>query len=167
MPKYQAVINNRSFEIVSDEGLLSVNGEPVKCSLEPIGNGLYSLLIRNQSLPVFVQPMDGGQMKITIQGRSSVVQVKDEKDLLLEKFGVKHGKDAVAANLKAPMPGLVLRVYVEAGQTVKAGDRLLVLEAMKMENEIKATADARIKAVQVKPGDAVGKNAVLISFEKD
>ena len=102
---------------------------------------------------------------MTIKGRSKNVTIKTEKDLMLEKFGVSKGKGKSVKEVNAPMPGLVLRIYVEPGQTVKAGERLLVLEAMKMENELKSPAAGTVKAIHVQPTDAVGKGALLISFE--
>lgn len=165
MKKFQALVNDQTFNFEQDDAHIRLNGEAVDYSFQPIGNGLYSLLLKNQSLPVFVQPQEGGKVRITIQGRSTVVQVKDEKDLMLEKFGVKRGKDLSAAELHAPMPGLVRGIYVEVGQAVKKGERVLVLEAMKMENELKAAADVVVKAIHVQSGDAVGKNALLVSFE--
>jgi biotin carboxyl carrier protein len=68
-------------------------------------------------------------------------------------------------DLKAPMPGLVLKVLVAEGAEVKKGDTLLVLEAMKMENNIKATHDVNIKQILIKPGDKVEKNQTLIAFQ--
>jgi biotin carboxyl carrier protein len=68
-------------------------------------------------------------------------------------------------NLKAPMPGLVLRMNVKVGDTVKKGDALLVLEAMKMENVIKAAGDGVVKKITATEKTAVEKGAVLIEFE--
>ena len=73
--------------------------------------------------------------------------------------------NAVAKELKAPMPGLVLKIEVEVGQTIKEGDALVVLEAMKMENVLKSPADVVIKSIGVTEGNAVEKNEVLIEFE--
>ena len=73
-----------------------------------------------------------------------------------------HAKKA--ADLKAPMPGLVVEVSVSEGQEIKKGDKLVVLEAMKMENILKSPADGVVKKVNVKKGNTVEKNEVLILF---
>jgi biotin carboxyl carrier protein len=78
------------------------------------------------------------------------------------------GMDKLQGNamneLKAPMPGMVLKIMVNAGDEVKKGDSLLVLEAMKMENNIKALGDGVVTAIPIKAGDKVEKNQVLIKF---
>jgi biotin carboxyl carrier protein len=76
-----------------------------------------------------------------------------------------HSRTAAKVNtVKAPMPGLIIDLRVKAGDTVKEGDPLLVLEAMKMENIIKAHGDGTVKQVKIKKGDSVEKNQVLIDF---
>lgn len=84
-----------------------------------------------------------------------------------EKAGKAKAKEAVAAgagehSIDAPMPGKIVKVVVEEGQTVKAGDVLLVLEAMKMQNEITADADGTVKAVNVEAGQNVKVKESLV-----
>ena len=93
------------------------------------------------------------------------VTVKDEKALLLERFGLQEAAGPAERAVHAPMPGLVLSVMVEPGQSVRTGDGLLVLEAMKMENELRAPTDGVVKALHITPGDTVSKNALLLEFE--
>lgn len=164
MKKYVAELNGQRYEIELEGDTIKLNGKSQAYSFETLGNGLHSLLLDNQSLPVFAQAQGHGKVRVSLHGRTSQVVVKDEKDLLLEKFGVSRSKDTAASELHAPMPGLVLKIYVEVGQSVKAGERILSLEAMKMENELKAAADVTIKSILVQPGDAVGKNATLVEF---
>jgi biotin carboxyl carrier protein len=85
-------------------------------------------------------------------------------DLLLEKMGLSSANNAVVSEIKAPMPGLVLKIFVEEHQEVKKGENLLVLEAMKMENIIKAPADVTIKSILIKEGGKVEKGQVMIAF---
>lgn len=94
-----------------------------------------------------------------------VLEAKDQYDVLLEKMGIAGGASSKATKLKAPMPGKVLEIMVETGKTVAKGEGLLILEAMKMENMLKAEQDGIIKSVNVSVGDAVEKNNVLIEFE--
>ena len=90
---------------------------------------------------------------------------KDRYDILLEKMGINSSSQQKHSSLKAPMPGLVLDVRVEAGQEVKKGDTLLVLEAMKMENSLKSPHDGQILSVEVVKGKAVEKGQLLLHFK--
>ena len=91
--------------------------------------------------------------------------MKNETDLLLERLGMNTSSKKEVKELKAPMPGLVLEVLVEVGQEIEEGDALIVLEAMKMENILKAPSKAKIKSIEVDKGQALDKNAILIKFE--
>lgn len=108
---------------------------------------------------------EGSTARVWIDGTPIEVEVRTEADLLLERFGLDAGDAAAEREVRAPMPGLVLRVLAEPGQAVEAGDGLVVLEAMKMENELAAPAAGTVAAVHAAPGDAVGKNDLLVELE--
>jgi biotin carboxyl carrier protein len=107
----------------------------------------------------------GKRMTIDIEGETYHVEIKDELDQILEKlgFGAVAGKHI--KEIKAPMPGLVLQISVEDGQQVNEGDKILILEAMKMENSILIHTNAVIKKIIVSPGQAVEKGQVLVELE--
>ncbi|MGZ3873305.1 MAG: acetyl-CoA carboxylase biotin carboxyl carrier protein subunit [Mucilaginibacter sp.] len=92
------------------------------------------------------------------------IAAKDQFDILLDKLGLSSLSAATVSEVKAPMPGMVLKVFVAEGMDVKKGDNLFVLEAMKMENIIKAPADVVVKKIKIKPGDKVEKGQVLMMF---
>ena len=102
---------------------------------------------------------------IRVNGSEYDVKVQDKFDLLLQQLGMGNLKTTKVNNIKAPMPGLVLQVLVNAGDTVNKGDKILVLEAMKMENAIKSPTDGIVNDVLVSQGMAVDKNQVLITFK--
>ena len=101
---------------------------------------------------------------IKINNNLYTVTAKDQFDLLLDQLGLSTLNGARVSEMKAPMPGMVLKVFVDEGSAVKKGDNLFVLEAMKMENIIKAPADVVVKSVKIKPGDKVEKNQILLLF---
>jgi len=102
---------------------------------------------------------------LEINGNQKNIRIKDSFDDLIQKLGLNATGSQKMKELKAPMPGLVLKIEASAGQAVTQGDVLVVLEAMKMENALKAVSDAVVKEIKVTAGQAVDKGAVLITFE--
>jgi biotin carboxyl carrier protein len=162
----QAKINGKSFEVAKVEESLFIDGKPFHWDLVKISEGYFHILYKNKSYRAEVVKADRATktFHLKINNRLQVVEVKDKFDLLLQKMGMANGNATRINNIKAPMPGLVIDMKVKAGDTVKAGEPLLILEAMKMENILKAAADATVKSVKVKRGDSVEKGQVLIEF---
>jgi biotin carboxyl carrier protein len=167
--KFQIKVNSQSFELEANalKKSGSLNGKDY--SLDLLGNAEngFSLIKNNKSYEVQVLEADYGQKEflIEVDGESYQVNASDRFDLLLKDLGMEHLNDAALNDLKAPMPGLVLEVKVEPGDTIKKGQALMVLEAMKMENVLKAEADCQIKSIDCNIGATVEKGQVLISFE--
>jgi acetyl/propionyl-CoA carboxylase alpha subunit len=107
----------------------------------------------------------GKNLTIDIAGETFTVAIKDELDQLLEQMGWNAAAAKKVKEIKAPMPGLVLEVSVTDGQEVHDGDRIVILEAMKMENSIIVHVNATIKKVMVAAGQAVEKGQVLVELE--
>ncbi len=163
---YNARVNNHVFEIgISDNGF-SVNGQTVTWDIIRIGEGSFHILYNNQSYRAEVVKIDVASKCFTIKinGRHYPVALQDKFDVLLEKMGMNTNAVAKVNDVRAPMPGLIIDLKVKDGDRVKAGDPLLILEAMKMENIIKSPGDTTVKSVKVKMGDSVEKNQVLIEF---
>ena len=100
-----------------------------------------------------------------VNGNLYTTKISDKYDQLVQKLGLKVGGNQKINDLKAPMPGLVIDIAVSVGQQVFKGEKLLILEAMKMENVIKAAADVTIKAIHITKGQAVDKSQLLLEFE--
>jgi biotin carboxyl carrier protein len=162
-----AVNGNNSLQVASEDGLLSVNGVAAPADIQWQPNGLISILYRNKSYTAVVEKTDIASKEIVlrIDGKRFVLTVKEEIDLLLASMGMNMSAAQKAAPLKAPMPGMVLKVLVSPGQVVNKGDGLLILEAMKMENVLKASGTATVKAIRTEEKTAVEKGAVLIEME--
>ena len=163
---YQVAITGGDTHTVSINGEeLSVNDEVLKLDVLKQGNHSH-VLWNNKGYAVELVEVDHEAKTITLKvnGQQVTATIKTETDLLLEKLGMNTGAKAGNLVIKAPMPGLVLKVLVEPGQSVSKGEPVLVLEAMKMENVLKAPADAVVKEVKVTPGVKVDKNQVLLSF---
>ena len=164
---YQVKVNDHhQFEIEFDKDLLKVNNEIIEFDALSLKNGHSHVLYQHKSynVEVIAHHKEEKILELKVNGRLYKVNIEDQYDQLLKQLGLDNLQASKVHEIKAPMPGLVLNVLVAAGQEVKKGDNLLVLEAMKMENIIKSTTDGTIKAVAVNQGDKVEKNAVLLQF---
>ena len=165
MPRYRATIGESVFDLDVNDGKILVNGDNTDVDIVDLGNGRIHVLVQGEGSTTFsIDNMDGS-VDVMVDGSTTTVQLQTERDLLLEKYGMSSSDAASHTNLKAPMPGLVVRIDVAVGDTVSKGDPLLVLEAMKMENEIKAAADGKVARIHVKAGDPVAKGDLLLEFE--
>ncbi len=164
----QSNINDTSFAIELDKDGKngSINGDRFSWDLLPVSANRFSILRNNKSFNVIIESRDTetNTLILRINGKKLVVNTKDKMTLLLESMGLNASISKKINEVKAPMPGLVLRALVAEGDEVKKGDSLLVLEAMKMENVIKSPVDAIVSKIPVRQGQAVEKNQVLIQF---
>ena len=128
--------------------------------------GTFHILKNHQSYNAEVVKADlsAKQLTVKVNGRLYEVEIKGKMEQLLEKMGINAAASSKVNEIKAPMPGLVLSVDVSAGDTLKKGDAVIVLEAMKMENVLKSPGEGTVKSVEVKQGDAVDKGQVLIKL---
>lgn len=112
-------------------------------------------------------PNNPKEVTILLNGTEHRVIIKDTVDQMVDDMGLSVVEDATAGDIMAPMPGLILDIMVSDGDTVTKGDSLLILEAMKMENVIKAEADGIVKSISLAKGDTVEKNQLIIEMEAD
>ena len=161
--KYTCIIGERTYEIRPGANqTIEVNGEPHRVDFQTIDEGaLYSLLIDNHSWQVLVE-RDGDEYRISIDGELYVVSVQDERTRKIQKALNRAGKETGEFVLKAPMPGLVRGIPLQVGQEVEKGQGLVILEAMKMENELRSPRAGVVQDIRVKPGDAVELGQALI-----
>jgi len=163
--KYVVNIAERTLEIEIDGDRILVDGVPHHAELRAVpGTPVMNLLLDGQSWIIPMEATGRGTWMLQRRGDRFDVEVVDERTRHIRSL-VGEGRAATGpAAQKAPMPGLVVRVQVEVGQEVTAGQAVLVLEAMKMENELKAAGPGLVEQIHVKPGQAVEKGAVLVTF---
>jgi biotin carboxyl carrier protein len=166
---FQSQIGEEKFTITLEkegaEG--TINGVDFNWDLLKVAQNRFHILHQNVSYLVTIEKRDTDAKTVTLKvnGKRVVVSTKNKMDLLLESMGLDQVKNKKINEIKAPMPGLVLRSIVAVGDTVAKGDSLLVLEAMKMENVIKSPGDGTIARILVEKGQAVEKNQVLLVFQ--
>jgi biotin carboxyl carrier protein len=165
---YKVKVNDQFvFEVENKDSAFLVNGDPVQLDLSEVNSSHTHVLYQGKSFRTEIVEVNKAEKTcgIKVNGNTYRISIEDQFDELLKKLGL----DNLAANkvleIKAPMPGLVLKVLVAESAEVKKGDNLLILEAMKMENILKSSTDGIVKKIVIKQGDKVEKNQVLIQFK--
>ena len=120
---------------------------------------------RSINATLFETDATGKKSKIEVDGETFDIEIKDELDQLIDKMELSSGSNKQVKEIRAPMPGLVLEIAVTDGQQVKEGDKIVILQAMKMENSIIILTQATISKVLVTAGQAVEKGQVLVKLE--
>ena len=160
--KYIATVDERDFTIDVDQpDEVVVDGEPVPVNLKAIDGQLYSLILGNQSHEVFVERREGIYY-VLIAGDRYAVDVGDARLKQLKAMGSQPHEAHGTTVVMAPMPGLVMRVLVAPGEAVLEGQSVAILEAMKMENEIRAPRSGIVRALHVAAGKAVNQGDALL-----
>lgn len=167
MSRYKAIVGERELDIDLNAGEVLVDGELFPGDFEILGDGRIHFIVDGRSYSALLRRNGEGLAEVSVEGVRSEVSIKTERELLLEKYGIDTAQSAGHANLKSPMPGLVVRIAVTEGDSVSKGDPLLVLEAMKMENELKADSDGIISAIHTSEGEAVTKGQLLIEIDSE
>jgi biotin carboxyl carrier protein len=163
--KYLTTINDKTFEIdIQGDGTLLVNGEKREVDFRALGPAFYSIIMQNLSYELVIEEREGNEVEVFMRGRMYNAQVMDERAQLMAARAALLMADTGDVSVKAPMPGLVVAVPVEAGQAVKAGQTVVILESMKMQNELKAPRDGTVQAVHVTAGQSVEQNKVLVTI---
>ena len=165
---FQAKVKDREYNLnIISKSEIEVNGEVLSFDLAPISANKSHILFNNKSFSIEFISRDEEKKLITIKVNNNpyTIELKDKFDLLLSQLGMSNLTTKVIKEIKAPMPGLVISVLKNAGDTVKEGENVLILEAMKMENVIKSPIDGVIKSVAVSPSNTVEKNQILVEFE--
>lgn len=165
--QYKAKVKGTGYDININNDLLALNEKNIEWDLIRIDAKRFHIIRGSKSYEAELVEIKKEEKIILLKINNKLfeVELKDQYDELLHNLGM----DSVAANklndLKAPMPGMVLKVLVKEGDEIMKGDSLIVLEAMKMENMLKAAGNGKVKSIKVKISDKVEKNEVLIVFE--
>jgi pyruvate carboxylase subunit B len=165
--RYRVTIEGREREVdvtIAPSGAISVmlDGAPIDAEVRMVPGGV-SLRMGSRVHDVVVAAGGGDEVSLAVGGARTVAQVLSEKARAERaRSGKRSGPSA--KELRAPMPGRVVRVLCAVGDVVHAGQPMIVVEAMKMENELRAPADATVEQVHVSEGASVEGRALLVTF---
>lgn len=165
--KYRVTVGGRTFEVdlLPEGGAITVDGTPHRAELRPVsGTPLRILHLDGAIWTMPVLNTGPGAWLVQVAGELHEVEVVDERTAHIRSLAGAALVPAGPKALRAPMPGLVVRVVAEPGLEVAAGSSLVVLEAMKMENDLKAPGAAVVEQVLVAAGQTVEKGTVLVTF---
>jgi biotin carboxyl carrier protein len=166
--KYIVEIAGKRIEVLVDGDQVSVDGGPAeRTRLSEIEGTPVRLVSIGDAVHRVMARRDGqrGKYLLRIDGRRYPVEALDERTRAIRDLSVAAAGPQGPQPVRAPMPGLIVRINVKSGDEVIAGQGVAAMEAMKMENELRAPAAGRVKAIHVKVGQAVEKGALLVEFE--
>jgi biotin carboxyl carrier protein len=163
--KYITTIDNQEFEIeVVDDHHIRIGDRLLRVDFESVsGQPVFSLIIDGKSYESFVSPGDD-DWHVLLRGRQYQVKIEDERERRLRVAGGGGVAEGGEFHLKAPMPGLVVTVPVTEGQQVEKGQVLVILESMKMQNELKSPRDGKVERIRVKGGESVEQKQTLLTI---
>jgi biotin carboxyl carrier protein len=163
--RYFVTVAGRTFEVVIDGDAVSVDGVPLPVDLATLpGTHVRHLVAGQRAFELAARRLDKGRWALDLGGRTLEADVVDERMRAIRAFAA-AAPPAGPKPVRAPMPGLIVRVEVEPGQRIEAGQGVVIIEAMKMENELRAEAPGVVSRVLVRAGQAVEKGAVLVEFD--
>ena len=167
--KFQAIIDETTIDISirnRPSGMeIICDNEFIEIDCQPLSSSSYSLILNGKShfLSIHTHPQG---YEVTIDQHTNIVTVMDEQQLLLQKFGFSSLEKNQTGVIIAQIPGLISQIFVSVGNTVNAGDKLFILEAMKMENEINSPLSGTVKNISVESGVAIEKGTLVMEIEE-
>jgi biotin carboxyl carrier protein len=163
--KYVATIGEQSFEIdINEAGEITANGEVLAVDFQSVTDQpVYSMLLNGESFEANVYTGQD-QVEVLLRGQLYLVNVEDERQRRLRESSGGGQILEGEFNLVAPMPGLVVGVPVQIGDEVELGQNLVILESMKMQNELKAPRAGTVTGLRVGAGDSVDQNQIMVTL---
>jgi pyruvate carboxylase subunit B len=164
--RYFVTIGRETLEVDLSNGAVTIGGQVVDAELREIpGTQLRHLLVDGQSWPLVAREGSvGGEWDIHMNGMRVRAGVVDERTRAIREMTGQSAESRRPRPLRAPMPGLIVRLEVAPGQPVQSGDGVVIIEAMKMENELRAESAGVVERIHVAAGQAVEKGALLVEF---
>jgi len=164
--KYITTVGEKEYEIeILGDGRVRVDGVEYTVDFEPVsGQPVFTMLVDGKSYEATIHPEDNDWI-VLLHGQRYSAQVEDEREKRLKAAAGAGEGGSGKYILRAPMPGLVVKVPVREGDEIQQDDVLVILESMKMQNELKAPRDGIVERVLVNEGDSIEQKTELIHVE--
>jgi len=164
--RYYVTIRDTTVEVDLEPDSIQVDGKVVTTDLVRVeGTDIHSLLVNGVSHRLVARREGQGSWRLFLRGQMLEANVVDERTRAIREMTGSTGEQSGPKPVRAPMPGLVVKVDVEPGQEVEPGQGVVIVEAMKMENELTSETGGRVATVHVTEGQVVDKDDILIEFE--
>ena len=164
--KFNTIIEGQSLEMEFSDSLNQLSIKPnneMEIDCVQLSHNSYSLILSGQSHYLTINPLLEGY-EVNVDHHTNLVQVQDELDILLDKFGMRSDAPDHAGGIHAQIPGLVSHLFVKEGNTVQVEQKLFILEAMKMENEIDSPIQGTVKRIHIATGSKVEKGDLIMEI---
>ena len=165
----KATVNNApAFEVSSNINSKTVLLNDQSLPLDLLQNGAHLHFVwkgKSVNVEVISLPKEEKKVVLKVNNKTTEVRLEEPLDALLNSLGFSSANNAKIKQVKSPMPGLVLSISAEIGKEIKKDEPLLILEAMKMNNEVKALTSGKVKSIHVAEGIMVRKNQLILEFE--
>lgn len=165
--RYYVRLGDSEYEVTIEGEQVTLEGHTQRAHVEDLPGSPVHLVTIGSSIHRVLANRGNrkGSYDLSVDGYRFAAEALDERAYAIRELSGQSAAAAAPAHLVAPMPGLIVRVNVQAGDQVRAGQGLVVMEAMKMENELRATANGIVKRIAVQAGSAVEKGALLLEME--
>lgn len=166
MNEFIVSINNKKYPVTIDAGsIIEINGRKIKAELSHINNCAFLLKLDEKPYEIVCYKLENGSYGLLLEGWYFETTVRTKLQETASELMNNKLKESRKSDFKAPMPGLVLKIKKQKGDYVKIGEPLIILEAMKMENELRSTSEGTITSINVAEGLSVEKDSIILTIE--
>ena len=166
MNEFIVTVNSKKKNVkLSDNSFVIVDNKEYKQELYPLSGNTWLLKLDNKIYEISASQIDHERYSISIEGRNLEILIRTSLQEKAAKLSELKGITTHKMDTKAPMPGMVIKIKKNIGDNVSQGESIMILEAMKMENDLRAQVSGKIKSISVKEGMAVEKGNILFTIE--
>lgn len=166
MNEFIVSIDDRKYPVIINEaGLIEIDGRKIKAELSQINNCAFLLKLDEKPYEIVCHKLDNGNYGFLLEGWYFETTVRTKLQETAAELMNNKMKESHKSVFKSPMPGLVLKIKKQKGDSVKIGEPLIILEAMKMENELRSPSEGTITSINVTEGLSVEKDAIILTIE--